>query len=166
MINQLLSAPIGTVLWASVSFLIVMFLLKKFAWKPILEGLKAREHSIADSLTQAEKAKEEMANLQSENENLLKEARAERDLMLKEARETKEKLISDAKAQAKEEGEKMIASAKEAINTEKNAAMAELKSQVGSMSIDIAEKLVKGHLADKENQKTLVDSILNEIKLN
>lgn len=166
MIEELLSAPVGTVAWASISFLVVLFLLKKFAWKPILNALNAREENIALSLNKAEEAKKEMENLKSENENLLKEARAERDMMLKEAREMRDQMVSDAKNKAKEEGEKMIASAKVAIESQKNAAMTELKNEVANMSINIAEKLVKGHLADEANQKDLVNNILNEIKLN
>ena len=164
--EPLLSAPVGTVVWSSISFLVILFLLKKFAWRPILDALSAREQSIEEALNEADKARAEMANLTSENENLLKEARAERDQLLKEAKETRDRMISESKAQAKEEGEKIIAAAREAIRNEKNAAMAEMKSEVADMSIQIAEKLIKGHLGDQGNQKELVDTILNDIKLN
>ena len=137
-------------------------LLKKFAWKPILNAVNEREQGIKDALDSAQKAKEEMANLQADNEKLLKEARAERDAMLKEARDIKNKMISDAKDEAKVEADKMVAQAQAAIESEKKAAIADLKNQVATLSINIAEKVVKQNLATDDKQQELVKSLLEE----
>ncbi len=163
---NLLDVSIGTVAWASIAFILVLVLLKKFAWKPILESLKEREESIENALNEADKARQEIGNLKSENEDLLKEARAERDQILKEAREVKESMITDAKNTAKEEGDRMIANAREAIENEKNAAMAELKNQVATLSIEIAEKVVGKNLSDDEKQQDLVENLVENVKLN
>jgi len=144
----------------------LIFLLVKFAWKPILNSLNEREAGIQDALDAAENAKKEMQNLQADNERILKEARAERDAMLKEARELKEGIISDAKEQAKVEGDKMMKQAKEAIESERNAAVADIKAQVANLSVDIAEKVIKEELSDKKKQLKLVDGLLGDIKLN
>jgi len=163
---ELVTPGIGLVFWMLVSFLIVLFLLKKYAWKPILSGLKSREESIENALNEAEKARAEMANLKSDNEALLKEARIERDAMLKEARDMRDNTVNEAKTKAKDEAEKIIAAAKEAINNEKQAAMTELKNQVANLSIQIAEKVIKGELSDETKQRTLVNNLLDEVKLN
>jgi len=163
---ELVTPGIGLVFWMLVSFLIVLFLLKKYAWKPILSGLKSREESIENALNEAEKARAEMANLKSDNEALLKEARIERDAMLKEARDMRDNTVNEAKTKAKDEAEKIIAAAKEAINNEKLAAMTELKNQVANLSIQIAEKVIKGELSDETKQRTLVNNLLDEVKLN
>ena len=132
----------GLFIWQVVVFVGLIFLLKKFAWKPILDAVNEREQGIKNALESAENARNEMQNLQADNQRILQEARAERDAMLKEAREMKEKMVADAKSEAQEQGQKMIDQAKAAIESEKNAAMADLKSQVATLSLSIAEKLV------------------------
>ncbi len=156
----------GLFFWQAIILLVIIFLLGKFAWKPIVNALEAREEGIADALAAAENAKRDLANLKSDNEKLLAEARAERDAMLKEARDMKEKMIAEAKNEAQVQGEKMIAQAKATIESEKNAAMTEIKNQVSVLSIDIAEKLLKNQLADKEAQTKLVASMLEDVKSN
>lgn len=144
----------------------LIFLLVKFAWKPILNSLNERESGIQEALAAAEKARADMQNLQADNEKMLQEARSEREAMLKEAREIKEKMISDSKEQAKEEGDKMLKQAQAAIENEKKAAVAEIKSQVALLSIAIAEKVLKEELSSNEKQLKLVDTLLGDIKLN
>ena len=144
----------------------LILLLVKFAWKPILTSLNERESGIQDALEAAENARSEMQNLQADNEKLLKEARAEREAMLKEAREIKEKMISDSKEQAKSEGDKMIKQAQAAIESEKKAAVADIKTQVANLSVAIAEKVIKEQLSDNSKQLKLVDDLLGDITLN
>lgn len=156
----------GLLFWTGLTFLILLFLLVKFAWKPILGAVNAREQRIADALIQAERAKEEMKALQSKNEDLLKEARAERDAMIRDAKETASKMVEDAKQAAKEESAKIMASAKHSIEAEKNAAISELKSQVASFSLEIAEKILRKELATDEKQKSLADKLAEDINLN
>jgi F-type H+-transporting ATPase subunit b len=163
---ELVQPSIGLIFWMSVSFLIILFLLKKFAWKPILTMIKERENSIEQALESAERAKEEMKALQSSNERILAEARSERDAMLKEAREIREKMIVDAKGLANKEGERMLASARENIQNEKMAAITELKNQVATLSIEIAEKILKSELSSDEKQKSLVNTLLKDVNLN
>ena len=153
---------VGLFFWQTVLFVLLVLLLKKFAWKPILNAVNEREQGIKDALDSAQKAKEEMANLQAGNEKLLKEARAERDAMLKEARDIKNKMISDAKDEAKVEADKMVAQAQAAIESEKKAAIADLKNQVATLSLNIAEKVVKQNLATDDKQQELVKSLLEE----
>lgn len=156
----------GLFFWQVLIFVGLILLLKKFAWKPILDAVNDREQGIKDALLSAENAREEMQNLQADNQRILNEARAERDAMLKEARELKEKMIADSKHEAQEAGQKMIEQAKAAIESEKNAAMAELKSQVSTLSLSIAEKLLKEELSNKEAQTKLVEKMLGDVKLN
>ena len=156
----------GLFFWQAIILVILIVLLAKFAWKPILAALAAREEGISNALLAAENAKKEMQNLKSDNEKLLAEARAERDAMIKETREIKEKMIADAKSEAQAQGEKMIESAKASIESEKNAAMAELKNQVSTLSLEIAETLLKGELSNKEAQTKLVEKMLGDAKLN
>ena len=156
----------GLFFWQAIILVILIVLLAKFAWKPILAALAAREEGISNALLAAENAKKEMQNLKADNEKLLADARAERDAMIKEAREIKEKMIADAKSEAQAQGEKMIESAKASIESEKNAAMAELKNQVSSLSLEIAETLLKGELSNKEAQTKLVEKMLGDAKLN
>ncbi len=156
----------GLFIWQIVIFVGLILLLKKFAWKPILDSVNEREEGIKNALLSAENAKKEMQSLKSDNEKLLAEARAERDAMLKEAREIKEKMINDAKTEAQVQGEKMIEQAKATITSEKNAALAELKNQVASLSIDIAEKVLKSELSNKDSQAQLVEKMLGDAKLN
>lgn len=160
------TAPESLIFWTTIIFVVFFLLLKKFAWKPILAAVKSREESINTALESAEKAKLEMQNLQADNQKLLKEARAEREEMLKEARDIKNKMIDDAKAEAQTQANKMIEQATAAIEGEKKAAMAELKSQVASLSLEIAEKVVRGELSNKDKQEKLVESMLNDAKLN
>jgi F-type H+-transporting ATPase subunit b len=156
----------GLVIWMSITFLIVLFILKKFAWKPILKGIHDRESSIENALKAAENAKSEVANLKAENERILAEARAERDNMIREARELRESMISEAKNKAKAEGDKMLASARESIQNEKMAAITDLKNQVAQLSIDIAEKIIARELSSENKQKELIGDLLKEVKLN
>lgn len=159
-------APESLLLWTTLIFVILIFLLRRFAWKPIMAAVNKREDSINNALEAAEKAKIEMANLKADNEKLLKEAREERDQMLKEARDLREKMINESKELAKEEGDKLIRNAQEIIQNEKAAAMAEIRDQVAELSLDIAEKVVKSELADKDKQMKLIDNMLEGAKLN
>ncbi|MFB3386179.1 F0F1 ATP synthase subunit B [Flavobacterium sp. LAR06] len=163
LINQF---EFGLFFWQVLIFVGLILLLKKFAWKPILDAVNDREQGIKDALLSAENARKEMENLQADNLRILNEARAERDAMLKEAREMKEKMIADSKNEAQAQGQKMIEQAKAAIESEKNAAMAELKSQVSTLSLSIAEKLLKEELSNKESQTKLVEKMLGDVKLN
>ena len=156
----------GLFIWQIVIFVGLIFLLKKFAWKPILDAVNDREEGIKNALLSAENARKEMQNLQADNQRILQEARLERDTMLKEAREIKEKMIADSKTEAQEAGAKMIALAKAAIEAEKSAAMSELKAQISGYSIQIAETLLKGELSDKAAQANLVEKMLGDVKLN
>jgi F-type H+-transporting ATPase subunit b len=162
---ELLTPGIGLIFWTVVIFLLLLFLLGKFAWKPILTMLNEREHFIEDSLNKAEIARQEMALLTNENEQLLKQARAERDLILKEAKELKDQIVNDAKEVAKEEGAKMINKAKLEIDSQKLAAMAEVRNQVSSLSIEIAEKVLRKQFEDKEKQEALVTDLLKDLKI-
>ena len=157
---------LGLFILQTVLFIALIFLLKKFAWKPILDAVNEREDGIKNALLSAENAKKEMQNLKSDNEKLLADARTERDVMMKEAREIKEKMINDAKSEAQAAGEKMIEQAKAAITSEKNAAMAELKNQVSSLSLEIAEKVLRDELSNKDSQTKLVEKMLGDAKLN
>ena len=163
---DLVTPGLGLIFWSVLTFLFLLFILRKFAWKPILDAVSEREEGIRNALLSAENAKKEMQNLKSDNEKLLADARIERDTMMKEAREIKEKMIADAKTEAQVAGQKMIEQAKAAINSEKNAAMAELKAQVSTLSLDIAEKLLKDELSNKEAQTKLVEKMLGDVKLN
>ncbi|MBL7923102.1 MAG: F0F1 ATP synthase subunit B [Bacteroidia bacterium] len=163
---ELVKPDFGLVFWMTVSFLIVVFLMRKFAWGPILTSLKERETSIEEALNAARKAKDEVANMKSENERILLEARNERDRILKEARETKDQIVNEARSKAQVEGDRMITIAREAINNEKMAAITELKNQVASLSIDIAEKVIRQQLGNDEKQKALVQELLKDVKMN
>ena len=156
----------GLFFWQLTILVVLIGLMVKFAWKPIMEAITAREEGILNALLAAENAKKDMQNLKADNEKLLTEARAERDTMIKEAREIKDKMISDAKEEAQVQGEKMISQAKASIESEKNAAMAEIKNQVSSLSIEIAEKILKEELTSTEAQSKLVEKMLGEAKLN
>ena len=156
----------GLFFWQTLIFVGLIFLLKKFAWKPILDAVNEREEGIKNALLSAENAKKEMQNLQADNQRILQEARLERDSLLKDAREIKDKMIADAKNEAQAQGLKMIEQAKVSIESEKNAAMAELKLQVSSLSLAIAEKVLKEELSNKEAQTKLVEKMLGDAKLN
>ena len=159
LINQFSS---GLFIIQSIIFIALLLLLGKFAWKPILNSINERESNIMDALNQAQLAKEEMAQLKSDNERIIREAKAERDAILKEAREIKEKIVSDAKEAAKSEGDKMIAQARESIIAEKSAAVAEIKNQIGTLSVQIAESILKQKLDNADAQNQLVENILNQ----
>ena len=156
----------GLFFWQSLIFIGLILLLKKFAWKPILDAVNEREDGIKNALLSAENARNEMKNLQSDNQRILQEARMERDAMLKDASEMKQKMIADSKTEAQVVGLNMIEQAKTAIEAEKNAALAELKAKVSSLSIEIAEKLLRAELSDKETQIKLVEKMLGDAKLN
>lgn len=162
----MLTPEIGLIFWTTIAFGVLFFVLSKYAWKPILNSVNERETSIKDALDQAEKARLEMQNLQADNERILKEARAEREAMLKEARELKTIMIADAKDEAQTQASKMIEQAQIAIEGEKKAAMAELKSHVAGLAIDIAEKVVRDELSNKDRQIQLVESMLGDSALN
>lgn len=155
----------GLFIWQTIIFVGLIFLLKKFAWKPILDAVNEREEGIKNALLSADNARKEMQNLQADNQRILQEARLERDAMLKDAREIKEKMIADSKNEAQAQGLKMIEQAKAAIESEKNAALAELKLQVSTLSIEIAEKLLKDELSNKATQVKLVEKMLGDAKL-
>ena len=163
--DALLTPAFGTVVWSTIAFLVVLFLLRKMAWGPILTALKEREESIATALNEADKARSEMSSLQADNERLLQEARVERDSMLREAREMADKLVADAKGKAKEETAREVKSAREAIATERKAAVAELKSEVAKLSVSIAEQLIRAELADAGKQEALVSKLMDESPL-
>jgi F-type H+-transporting ATPase subunit b len=163
---DLITPGFGLVFWTVITFLILLFVLKKFAWKPILGAVSSREESIKDALAAAEAARRDMENLQADNERILQEARAEREAMMKDARDMKNKMIADAKEDAKLTADKMIAQAQEAIQSEKKAAIAELKGQVASLSLEIAEKVVKQELSNKGQQEKLVEEMLGKATLN
>ncbi|SES78043.1 F0F1 ATP synthase subunit B [Hymenobacter actinosclerus] len=162
----LVTPELGLIFWQVVIFLIVLLLLRSFAWKPILSSLKERESSIEGALRMADQAKLEMQQLQAGNEKLLAEARMERDRILKEATAMSNQFIEQAKTKATEEGGRMIEQAREAIRNEKNAALAEVKNTAAQLSIDIAERILRRELTDQPAQQQLVDSYLKEVKLN
>ena len=161
----MLTVSYGTMIWMSIAFFVVLFLLKKFAWGPILKAIGEREDHIEESLQMASRVKKEMQELQSSNEQLLQDSRSERDNMLKEARATKDDIINEAKTIASEEANKMIDSAKEAIENEKMAALSTLKNEVGKLSLEIAEKVIRERLSDDAKQNELVTKLLSEVKL-
>lgn len=157
---------IGLFFWQTVLFLALLFLLKKYAWKPILEAVEARENGIKDAMEQAAKARAEFKNLNADNERILNEARMQRDEMLKEAREMKAKIVDSAKDDAKAEAAKVMEQAKQAIVSEKQAALADIKKQVASLSINIAEKVVGSELKAEGKQASLVEKMIEEVSLN
>lgn len=162
----LITPGLGLIFWTTLAFLVVLFLLKKMAWKPILEAIKKREQTIDEALKSAEKARMDMAALKNSNEQLLKQAREERDAILKEARDHKEAIITEAKSKAQSEVNRMLESARETIKNEKLATIAELKNQVATLSIDIAEKILKTELSAENKQNAVVNNLVNEINLN
>ena len=156
----------GLFFWQLLLFVALLFLLRKYAWKPILGAVEKREEGIKGALEAAEAAKKEMQNVTADSERLLQEARAERDALLKEARDIKASIISEAKEQAQVEGDKMIKKAQATIESEKKAAVADIKAQVANLSIEIAEKVIKEELSSKGKQQKLVEDMLGDIKLN
>mgnify|MGYP000223223566 CR=1 FL=1 len=156
---------LGLFFWQSLIFIGLLFMLRKFAWKPILGAVNDRETSIKDALASAEAARDEMKNLQSDNQRILKEARAEKESLLKEARATRSELINNAKEEAQVEAQKILSQAQDAIQSEKRAAVKELKEQVGSIAMEIAEKVLQKELENKDRQLELVDQLLQDTKL-
>ena len=163
---ELLTPSLGNIFWTAVVFLLLVILLAKFAWKPILSAVKEREDNIQDALNQAKLAKKEMEDLKADNERIMREAKIERDAILKEAREIKDRIVAEAKDAAKSEGEKLIEAAKQTIAAEKNAAMADIKAQIGTLSVNIAESILKQKLDNSEAQNELVQNYLNKSNLN
>lgn len=157
---------IGLFVWQSVLFLSLLFLLRKYAWKPILGAIEEREDGIKNALEAADNAKKEMEALNADNARILQEAKAQRDAILKDAREMKDTIIAEAKAQASVEADKVMASAREQLNNEKMAAMTELKNQVATLSIDIAEKILRAELKNDDKQKQLMDQALQDATAN
>ncbi len=164
--NSLVSPAIGLVFWTTVIFLLFFLILRRFAWKPILSAVKARDEMIKGSLASAEKARKEMAKLQSDNEAILKKAREERETILREARDVRDKLIAEAKGKASEEAEKIVEKARAGIEREKAIALADIKEQVANLSIEIASKLLGERLKQTGEQQKLIETYLSEINLN
>jgi len=163
---ELVTPEIGLIFWTTIVFLLLLIVLKKYAWKPILAAVDERNKSIEDALKAADKAKKEMLALHTDNERILIQAKKERDALLKEGREIKDNIIAEAKDKAKLEADKILITAKEQINNEKMKAITELKNQVAEMSIDIAEKILKSELSDKNKQKELIAEALKSNELN
>lgn len=161
---ELVTPAIGLIFWTTVVFTLLVLLLKKFAWKPILSAVDERNKSIKDSLAQAEKARSEMSELTANNEKIIAQAKVDRDIILKEARDMKNEIISEAKEKANKEAEKLVSTAKEQILNEKMKAITELKNHVADLSIEMAEKILSSELSDVAKQKELVSKALKESK--
>lgn len=165
LLASLVEPSFGLIFWMVLSFGTVLFILARFAWKPILNGLKEREASIADALNKAEQARAENALMMARNEDLMREAREEREVLLKEARDIRDREIAEAKVRAKAEGDALLARARADIQNEKLAAITEMKNQVAELSILVAERILKEKLADAAAQKALVDKVMSEADL-
>ncbi|MDP1800242.1 MAG: F0F1 ATP synthase subunit B [Bacteroidota bacterium] len=163
---SLITPGIGLIFWTTVVFLLLLVLLGKYAWKPILNAIKTREDGITKALASAESALNDMRELKSNNEKILAEARNERDALIKEAREAKDAIINEAKSKAQKDADRILASAREQIINEKNAAVTELKNQVATLSIEIAEKILRSELSSDEKQKALVNNLMKDVNLN
>ena len=156
---------LGLFVWQTLLFVGLLFLLAKYAWKPILTAVEERENTIKDALDSAEKAKADMEAVQADNKRILKEARAERDALMADAKKASTQMINEAKEAAQLEADKIASAAQAAIEQEKNAAINELKSQVATLSIDIAQKVLQGELADEKKQQALVEKLVNDIEI-
>ena len=163
---DLLTPGVGLIFWQLIGFLALLFILGKFAWRPITDALRSREESIENALAAAERAKNEMASLKEENEKLLQETRLERDKILKEASLTAKQLIEESREEAKKQGDKMIADAKAVIETEKQAALSDVKTQVANLSVQIAEKILRKNLSNEKEQKALVADFVKDLNVN
>ena len=163
---EIITPGLGLLFWMTISFLILVFILGRYAWKPIMKSLKDRETKIEEALHQADKAHEEMKQLKFSNEQLLKEAKEERDGILRDARAVRDKIIEEARLRASEEADRIVESARESIKYEKMEALTELKNQIALLSVEIAEKLVKKQLESDQSQKELIDKYLNSINFN
>ncbi|MEN9339701.1 MAG: synthase subunit [Bacteroidota bacterium] len=163
---DLLTPGFGLFFWTLIAFTTVFFLLKLFAWKPILQALSERENNIADSIASAEKVRNEMASLKSEHEVLLNQAREERTMLLKEAKETRDRIVNEAKEVAKEEASKIMAETRQQIEFQKNAAIVDVKNQIGMLVIEVAEKVLRKEMANKQEQTNYIKELASDIKLN
>lgn len=163
---ELITPGLGLLFWMTLAFLLLVFILGKFAWKPILQMLRERETSIHEALNAANEAREEMKKLQFSNEQLLQEAKNERDTILNDARKIREKLIEDARVKAGEEADRIVASARESIQNEKMAAMTELKNQIAESSLNLARFILKRELSDPQKQEAYIKELLKEYKFN
>jgi F-type H+-transporting ATPase subunit b len=163
---EIIKPGIGLLFWMVVSFSILLFILTKYGWKPIMNAIKQREKSIKNALLSADKVKSEMAKLQADNEKIMAEARAERDKLIKEARTIKDQIIEEAKTNAQVEAQKVLENARNAINGEKKAAIKEIKDQVAILSLQVAEKIIKEKLTESKSQSDYIDKLLKETKLN
>jgi F-type H+-transporting ATPase subunit b len=163
---ELLLPSAGLVFWTLIAFILVFVILRKFAWKPILSSLKERENSIAESLSSAQKVRAEMAQLKSENEALLAQAREERAKMMKEAKDTTDKMITDAREKARKEYDRIVGEAQAAINQQKNAALIDVKNQMGKLVIEVSEKVIRRELANKQEQENYIKDLAESVKLN
>lgn len=165
-LSSLIEPAVGLIFWTTITFVLLLVILGKFAWKPILNAIKTREKNIEDALASAESALKDVRELKANNEKNLAEARAERDNLLKEAREMKDAIIAEAKTKAHADADRIMSSAREQITAEKNAAIAELKAQVATLSIEIAEKILRSELSSDEKQKALVNNLMKDVTLN
>ena len=163
---ELVNPGIGLIVWMTLAFLAILYILGKYAWKPIMAALKERESTIHDALNSAEKAKEEMLKLKFSNEELLQEAKNERDAILATARKIKESIIDEAKQKASEEANRIIVSAKESIENEKMAAITELKNQLAELSLEVAKKILKRELSDPKKQEAYSKELMKDVKFN
>ena len=165
-VNPLVLPDIGLVFWNTIAFLMLLIVLRKYAWKPMLKAISDREQGIEDALSKADKMKADIAAMQNENEALLVKAREERAILIKEAKEASEKMIADAKDKAKAEYERIVADAQAAINQQKNAALTEVKNQVGALVVEVAEKVLRRELSNKAEQESYIKQVAEGVKLN
>ena len=163
---ELIQPGLGLIVWMVIAFGLVLFVLSKYAWKPIMKMLHEREHAIDSALHEADKAREEMKKLKVDNEKLLKEAKEEHDAILAEARKIKDKMIEDARMKASQEAQRVVDSAKERIENEKMAALVDLKNEIARLSIEIAEKVVKAELSEKNKHEELIERLIKEMRNN
>jgi F-type H+-transporting ATPase subunit b len=165
-VNPLVSPDIGLVFWNTIAFVVLLVVLGKFAWKPMLKAISERENGIEEALLQADKMKAEIATMQSENEALLAKAREERATLIKEAKEASDKMVAEAKEKAKSEYDKILADAQLAITQQKNAALTDVKNQVGTLVIEVAEKVLRKELSNKADQESYIKQLADGVKLN
>lgn len=165
-INPLVLPDIGLVFWNSIAFIVLFFVLRAFAWKPMLKAINDREHSIEDALSKADKMKAEMATMQNETEALMQKAREERAVLIKEAKEQADKMVADAKEKAKTEYDRILADAQLAITQQKNAALTDVKNQVGALVIEVSEKILRRELSNKTEQEKYIAELAEGVKLN
>ena len=163
---ELVQPGLGLIFWMTIAFGLLLWILGKFAWKPIMKGLKEREESIDEALNQANKAREEMKELKFSNEQLLKEAKEERDNILRDARHVRDNVIEEAKEKANAEANRIVENAKQSIEHEKMAALTDIKNQLAELSIEIAEKIIRAELSEKGKHKELIDRMISEVKQN